>query len=125
MDNPIDETFNRFRQCPNDLTVNDDFESRVFAKIRKKKIQRKVTASVAMVVVLFGVLFVAGGMIFNEPDKVDPGFSSLARQMSSAEWASQVQEEVPVVEEVIFASSDGNSNYAVENVAYNEDSQSF
>jgi hypothetical protein len=109
----IQDTINRFRQNSPAVEVAEDFESRVFAKIKKKKRQRKVTASVTLGIALFGFLFLAGTILLEPPSKSQPAVT--------ARTNTEIKEEVPVVEDVVFASSDSQSNYVIEQVSYSED----
>lgn len=108
MDN-ITDTFDRFRHTPPARPLSDDFEGRVFSKIKRKKKQRKVAAATAMSVTLFAFLFIAQAFFFNQ----GPETPILT--------ASMEKEEVPVMEDVIFASFDSRTDYAVEQVGYNEE----
>ena len=112
----FEHSFKQYRQQPQPLTVGDDFESRVFAKIKKKKTQRKVAASAALGIALFAFLFIAQTvLIHKEPEPV------LAVQPRIVQPEMEAKEEVPLVEDVIYASSDSRSNYAIEQVAYSGD----
>lgn len=114
MDNrEFENKINRFRQDSELATVSDDFESRVFSKIKNKKKQRKITAAAALGVVVFAFIFIGQAVLFHK----DPGQKIMAGSEST------IKEEVPVVEDVIFASSDSKANYAIEQVqvGYYED----
>lgn len=108
MDN-ITNTFDRLRHHPPTRPLSDDFEDRVFSKIKRKKKQRKAAAAAAMSVTLFAFLFIAQGIFFD--DRPDTPLLT----------ASMEKEEVPVMEDVIFASYDDRTDYAVEQVGYYED----
>ncbi len=108
MDN-MTNTFDRYRNHPPTRALNDDFEDRVFSKIKKKKKQRKAAAAAAMSITLFAFLFIAQGLLFN--DRTETPFLT----------ASMEKEEVPVMEDVIFASFDNRTDYAVEQVDYDEE----
>jgi hypothetical protein len=114
MDN-IQSTFNHLKRRLPSMEVGGDFENVVFAKIKKKKRQRKITASVTAVVVLVGFLFIGQAVIFNNPSRSKQPL--LAGKMVPA----QQKEEIPVIEDVVFASSDSGSDYVIEQVGYNPD----
>ncbi|MCU0236378.1 MAG: hypothetical protein MUC72_04745 [Acidobacteria bacterium] len=84
-----------------------DFEERVFAKIRRKKTQRKVgmgIAACAGVVALLSVFQL---------------FRPLPRRLPLA-GAGSIKEEVPVSEELFFSASDNLTRYSLEPVSYQE-----
>jgi hypothetical protein len=107
----LENGFNRFRRNTANLQLGEDFEDRVFAKIKKKKTQRKVATSAVLSIAVFAFLFVGQAVFFDR----DPG-----SRMMTARSEQTVKEEVPVMEDVIFASSDSQTDYAIEQVAYNE-----
>jgi len=114
MDNlDFENKFDRFKQDSHLLNVNEDFESRVFYKIKKKKKQRKVTASAVLGIAVFAFIFIGQAALFHKK----PEQTIIARPEST------VKEEIPVTEDVVFASSDSRSDYAIEQVqvAYYED----
>ncbi len=118
MDNHNSEfgpTFHRYKQDARFLTVSADFENIVFAKIKKKKIQRKITATVTLGLVVVAFLFIIQAVLVQKA----PG-PTFAHQPGNT-----IKEEVPVVEDVIYASSDSNNNYAIEQVAYHGDQDSI
>ena len=118
MDNhDLENKFHRFKQDSPSLEVNEDFETRVFSKIKKKKTQRKVTASVVLGILVFAVVFIGQATLLHK----EPAAPVMARTESA------VEEEIPVVEDVVFASSDSRTDYAIENVqvAYYEDENSI
>lgn len=115
MDN-IDNTFDRLRKNSPAHTLSEDFENQVFSKIKKKKIQRKATASVVLGIAIFAFIFV-GQAIFSHKQP--------ERKISIAKTQPVTKEEVPVMEDVIFASSDKQTNYAIQQVAYYEDENSI
>lgn len=114
MDN-IQDTINHLKRRIPSMELGEGFENAVFSKIKKKKRQRKITASVAAGVLLTAVLFVGQAVIFN-----DPGAGN--RSMLAGSPTNQLQkEEVPVVEDVVFAASDSGSDYVIEQVGYTSD----
>jgi hypothetical protein len=82
-----------------------DFESRVFAKIKKKKMQRKVGVGVAAVA---GVVMLLSLFQWIRP---------LPQRLPLA-GAGNIKEEVPVSEDMLFSASDSRTRYSLEPVAY-------
>lgn len=109
--NGFEKALQRFKQHSQISNVSTDFENKVFSKIKKKKTQRKVVASVTLGVLIFTFLFIAQVVLFHK--ETEP--------MIMAQPGSTDKEEVPVMEDVIFASSDSRTNYAIEQVAYYEE----
>ncbi len=141
MDN-ISHTFNRYKNNFQPLTVGENFENQVFKKIKRKKTERKLAASAALILVVCAALFIARGIVFQK----DPGFGTEDRTTFAVNDAGTssdensrtavdvgnnsftepgpdtvVREEVPIMGEVIFSSSDHRANYAVQHVSYTED----
>lgn len=82
-----------------------DFEARVFAKIRKRKQQRKVgfaALAVAAVVMLLSLF-----QLF----RPFPGRAQLP-------GGAAVKQEIPVSEDLFFSASDNRTRYSLEPVAY-------
>ncbi len=117
MDN-INNTFSRFRQNSPGYTLSEDFEDRVFAKIKKKKTQRKAAASAALSIAVFAFIFIAQAIFSHK----EPGKKTF---ITRSEVGIETKEEIPVMEDVIFASSDRQTDYAIEQVAYYEDENSI
>ena len=113
--NEFEQAFHRFKQHSHLSSVSEDFENKVFAKIKKKKTQRKVVTSVTLGILIFALVFIAQVVLFHKESQ--PTFM--------AQPGSTDKEEVPVVEDVIFASSDSRTNYAIEQVAYHEEDNIF
>lgn len=122
MDN-FDHTFDRFRQHSPAHPLSEDFEDRVFTKIKKKKRQRKAAASAALTITVFAFIFIAQAIFFHKEPERKPLIAQPQRIESFME--REEKEEVPVMEDVIFASSDSQTNYAIEQVAYYEDDNSI
>jgi hypothetical protein len=106
----IEDTLNHIKKSSRPLTVGEDFESRVFGRIKKKKRQRKIAASAAMCLAVFAFLFTARAVLFHRESE----------PIIMAQPEPAVREEVPVIEDVIFASSDSRNAYAFEQVTYYE-----
>ncbi|HLP60163.1 MAG TPA: hypothetical protein VK186_15090 [Candidatus Deferrimicrobium sp.] len=122
--NNIDNTFNLHglkQHSPGQpgQSLGVDFETRVFAKIKKKKTQRKVVASAALSMAVFAFIYIGQAVLFHR----DPGekiIFGLNGRNAQTEKMLNEKEEVPVMEDVVFASYDQQNDYAVEKVAYNE-----
>jgi hypothetical protein len=82
-----------------------DFESRVFAKIKKKKMQRKIGVGIAAVA---GVILLLSLFQWIRP---------LPQRLPLA-GAGSIKEEVPVSEDMLFSASDNRTRYSLEPVAY-------
>jgi hypothetical protein len=119
MDNNLHDTIARLKQNGPTLEVGSDFENQVFAKIKKKKRQRKITTSITAGIAIFGFLFIAQAT-FLKPDK-----SKSLRMANQLKQRTMEKEEVPVVEDVVFASSDSTANYVIEQVNYTSDDSSI
>ena len=113
--NKFEQAFHRFKQHSQLSCVSEDFENRVFAKIKKKKTQRKMVASVTLGILIFSFLSIAGVILFHK----ETGPTMMARPGITD------KEEVPVMEDVIFASSDSRTNYAMEQVAYDNENDAL
>ncbi len=86
-----------------------DFESRVFAKIRKKKQQRKIAMGITAAV---GVVMLLSLFQLFRPD---------ARR-APAPVAGTIKEEIPVSENLFFSASDNRTRYSLEPVSLGEKS---
>jgi hypothetical protein len=108
MDN-IDEAIDSFRCHAEEIQLGVDFETRVFFKIKRKKRQRTVTVTVVGIclVITLGIVFQSTGI-----KRVETPF-----MMSEAAIPFE-QKEIPVSGDVVFAASDKNVNYIIEQVAY-------
>ncbi len=111
MDDFLD-TFNRWREHNPAMELGHNFEERVFAKIKRKKTQRKVIASVTLGAVFIGAIFIAQATLFHSAPKPQPPV------FAQTQTTHHEKEEVPVVEDVVFASSDARSSYVIEQVGY-------
>jgi len=122
--NNINNTFNLhgLKQHAPGLALNADFEARVFAKIKKKKTQRKVAASAALSIAVLAFLFIGQAVLFHrEPgEKILIGRNERNGRYMQTETSIKAKEEVPVMENVVFASYDRQTDYAIEQVADNE-----
>jgi hypothetical protein len=119
--NNINNAFNLhgLKQNTPGHNFSSDFEARVFSKIKRKKTQRKVATSAALSIAVIGVIFIGQAVLFHQ----DPREKILAEQYGrnvQTETSIQAKEEVPVMENVVFASYDRQTDYAIEHVADNE-----
>ncbi len=102
--------------------VPEGFENRVFSKIRRKKTVRKASYfAFFMIVFLTTLLSIFVFFPDSNPDnRLEPrlasGFSEQPGQVS-------VKEEIPVIEDVFFASYDADTRYAIEQVSYSEEDE--
>jgi len=83
------------------------FEDRVFAKIRRKKTQRKVG---------MGIAACAGVLVLLSVFQL---FRPLTSRLPLSSGGS-IKEEVPVSEELLFSASDSLTRYSLEPVSYLE-----
>lgn len=104
-----------FSKYSSGIKLGDNFEDIVFSKIKKKKKQRKIVVSTLGVFLLGGFLFVANGLFFNGTDNSGGKFGN--------KYVGR--EEIPLTDDVIFASSDERNNYIIENVGSFEEGQSI
>lgn len=102
--------------------VPEDFENRVFSKIRRKKTIRK-TSFFAFFVFVFLTTLLSVLVFFpdsNPDNRLEPrlasGFSEQPGQVS-------IKEEIPVIEDVFFASYDADTRYAIEQVSNSEEDE--
>lgn len=113
-DNETNETtFGGFKHHTPSHPLGDNFETRVFAKIKRKKKQRKIAAAAVMSISLFAFLFIAQALFLTDRSDTPP--------MTAQLEIGTEKEEVPVMEDVIFASFDKKTDYAVQQVGYYED----
>ena len=95
---------NIFEQACDPGQPGVDFEARVFAKIRKKKQQRKAG---------FAVLAVAGVVLLLSLFQLFRPFPGRAQLPGDA----VVKEEIPLSEDLFFSASDNSTRYSLEPVA--------
>lgn len=111
----IKDTIGKLMRGPH-MEVGSDFESNVFAKIKRKKKQRKVTASVTLSLAVCGFIYMA--TLFKDPVHSPPIQNTARNQKIEKKM-------VPVSDDVVFATSDDRSSYVIEQVGYNKDDGSF
>jgi hypothetical protein len=111
----LNKTFRKYKISNSDelLNVGEGFEERVFAKIKRKKTIRKHITAAIVGFSLAGFLFLAQSVFFHK--------NPIEEKQVIAQKESTQKEEIPLMEDVIFTSSDSQSDYAVEQVVYNSD----
>lgn len=88
--------------------VSVDFERAVFLKIGKRKRRKKMTYAV-MAVAAIGIAIAAFQLLSSR-------FQPNRRMM--VESISPAKEEIPLKENLYFASSDRNTQYSIERISY-------
>lgn len=111
----MNQTFEAFKNSARRETfvVGADFETRVFAKIKRKKTVRKHITAAIVGFSLAGFLFLAQSIIFQK--------NPVENTQIIAHGESTQIEEIPLMEDVIFTSSDSQNDYAIEQVVYHSD----
>jgi hypothetical protein len=112
------------RNCSFDHSLAEDFEAKVFTKIKRKKTVKKIGYSFTVFFVVGVILFLS--FIFLQPDRTqdDPLRNKFATQFPQNPAKSvDIKEEIPVIEHVYFAPSDGRDSYAIEQVSYSEEDE--
>ncbi len=116
--------------------LGDNFEDCVFSKIKKHKTRRTVAASAALGFVFAALLFAGQALFFQPPDQT-PMLAENSRPAESLDFPDDnynprlqlppraEREEMPVMEDIVFASSDSRSGYAIEQVAYYKDNETI
>ncbi|MDY0296149.1 MAG: hypothetical protein RB296_02425 [Acidobacteriota bacterium] len=109
----MDELFT----CPDmDHPLPVGFEDRVFKRIEACRRRRRVTAATAAVSAVLGFVF-ALALSLPRPS-TQPVMQ--ARHEIAPENAREV---IPVVEDVIFATHDGRTHYAIEQVSFEDEAE--
>ncbi|MEN8153302.1 MAG: hypothetical protein ABFR75_04710 [Acidobacteriota bacterium] len=111
----MDKRKDMFSNYSSGEKLGDNFEDKVFSKIKRKKRQRKTVVSTMGVFLLGGILFVTNGLFFNGTDNNRGKFGN--------KYAGR--QEVPLTDDVIFSSSDERNSYIIEHVGNFEESQSI
>ncbi|GEM_PF-1000470 len=114
----FEKIISRYKLSSQPFDVGDDFETRVFSKIKRKKTQRKVTLSVSIGIVAAGFLFGLQAFLFHQPPTLRDRSAQSITNPTRVE--SNAKEEVPVMEDVVFSSSDSRASYAIEQVGYTQ-----
>lgn len=93
-------------------SVGEDFENEVFQKIERKKVRRKrMRYTVSFGVFVFAVFLLF--QIFTVNQSNSPSFKA-------DHFDIPPKEEIPVIEDVYFVSSDSRTSYALERVSKEE-----
>jgi hypothetical protein len=100
-----------FEQGPGMYGPASDFEERVFAKIRRKKAQRRIG---------YAVMAVAGILLLLSLFQL---FRPIPRDAMIAR-SDGAKEEIPVSEDLFFSASDSRTRYLLEPAAYRQKSTS-
>ena len=95
-----------------------DFEDNVFSKIKRKKAVRKTTYSAFFAVLFLTILL---SVLVIVPDSAQD--SRQANGLSDPAGRFTAKEEVPVIEDVFFASYDADTSYVIEQVSNSEDDE--
>ena len=98
--------------------VHMDFEDTVFSKIKRKKVVRRTTYSAFFAVVFLTVLL---SVLVFIPDSDQN--SRQANTLTDPPGRFMAKEEVPVIEDIFFASYDTDTSYVIEQVSYTEDDE--
>lgn len=91
--------------------LREDFEVKVYSKIKIKKSHRKITYIASFMFLCIAIFM---GYFFFIQDKEEP-------EVLNAKSDRLVEkEEIPIIEDVYFASYDDRTNYAIEQIAIDE-----
>jgi len=114
----IQDTISKLKRNTH-MEVGSDFESNVFSKIKRKKKQRKITASVTLSLAVCGFIYLAQATLIKGP-------ASKPLQNTALNTGANAEKEMePVSDDVVFATSDDRSSYVIEQVGYQKDDGSF
>jgi len=91
--------------------LRKDFETNVCSKIKKIKLHRKITHIASFMFLCIAIFM---GYFFFIQDKGEPDILN-AKSDKVIE-----KEEIPIIEDVYFASYDDRTNYAIEQIAIDE-----
>jgi len=94
------------------LSLGGDFEDKVFSRIKKIKRTRRNIAVALVGICLVSLVFIGQNLIFEKK----PALMQAHRE---------TLEEVPIIENVEFASFDTQDQYTIENVSYTTDSDTI
>jgi hypothetical protein len=90
----------------------EDFETKVYSKIKIKKLQRKITHTVSFIFLCIAIFM---GYFFFIQDKEEP-------EILNAKSDKLIEkEEIPIIEDIYFASYDDRANYAIEQISIDEE----
>ncbi|MCK4836532.1 MAG: hypothetical protein KAT17_07835 [Candidatus Aminicenantes bacterium] len=111
-----------FRNYSKKYQVNENFEDRVYARIKRKKAIRKAVYSSFFVFSLFLILFLVFSFL-PETTQDKNREAQYANRFSERGKEMNVKEEIPVIEDVFFASFDDRTDYAIEQVIITEEEE--
>lgn len=100
-----------FKSYSNEHRLGEDFEDKVYTKIKKKKVYKKMTYSFSFVIFLFFIFFAYHFFTVN---------SKNIRNLKTKSEKFATKEEIPLIEDVYFASYDNETNYVIEKVSLNK-----
>jgi len=98
--------------------VHMDFEDTVFSKIKRKKVIRRTTYSAVFAVIFLTVVL---SVLVFVPDSAQD--SRQANGVLDPPGRFMAKEEVPVIEDIFFASYDSDTSYIIEQVSSSEDDE--
>ena len=98
-----------------DYELRDDFEERVFQKIKVKKRRKKIAVSTIGVFILGAMIFVVGNSFVLKN----------SREVQFAGYGSSDVNDVMLTDDIELATFDGMNSYIVENVGLTDGKISF
>jgi hypothetical protein len=111
--NRMDELFSRQEMHH---SLPEGFEERVFSRIESHKRRRRLTVTTAVVSAVLGFVFALALSLPDSPTQP-------VLQANRFTYATNAKEVIPVVEDVMFATYDGQTHYAVEQVSLEEEAE--
>ena len=111
--NRMDELFIRQEM---DHSLPEGFEERVFSRIESRKHRQRVTVTTAVVSAVLGFVFALALSLHDSSTRP-------VLQANHSSIAENGKEVIPVVEDVMFSSYDGQTHYAVEQVSLEEEAE--
>lgn len=113
-----------FRNCSLNHNLNENFETKVFAKINRKKTIKKIGYSFTVFFVVGMIVFLSFYFLVSDRSQ-EPALKSkyASRFPQNTRKSVEIKEEIPVIEDVYFSSSTERENYAIEQVSYSEEDE--
>ncbi|MBN1195801.1 MAG: hypothetical protein JXA62_00170 [Candidatus Aminicenantes bacterium] len=111
--NRMDDLFNKQEMHH---SLPEGFEERVFSRIEAHKRRRRLTVTTAVISAILGFVF---ALALSLPDSSTQPLLQANRSTN----ASNSKEVIPVVEDVMFATYDGQTHYAVEQVSLEDEAE--
>lgn len=115
--NSVDELM---KQYSGTYEVNPGFEDGVYSKIEKRKRLKKIGFSGAVGFIL-AVVVISVFLFFPGAASRDSQGERFANQINTKSDQVVEKQEVPVLEDVFFTLTDGEKNYAIEQVSISEE----